>query len=144
MSAMDEISPSPAKRALIHRFLVANGSQAKIDSGTFLDHLAFPGGPLTGLLPEQVSLQEFFTGPMGALKQAYESHRDIWQEEYESHVDAMFGEEELLQVVDFLESPSGRLYLDASWRMDAYIETNTEAVVEHIVAEARKSLKGGG
>ncbi len=141
---MTEDSPSPAKRALIGRYLAASGLQTRIDSGAFLDHLAFPGGPLTGLLPEQVSLRDFFTGPMGALKQAYEKHRDIWQEEYESHVDGMFGEDELLQVVNFLESPSGRLYLDAQWRMDAYIETNTEAVVEHIVAEAQASLRDGG
>ena len=141
---MDEESPSPAKRSLIRRYLAASGSQDMIDSGTFLDHLAGPGGPLSDLLPAKASLEDHFALPLKALKQAYQKHREIWQEEYESHVDGMFEEDELSQVVDFLESPSGRRYLDARWRMDAYIETNTEAVVEHIVAEAREVLKGGG
>ena len=141
---MDENPSSPAKRALIRRFLAASGSQAMIDSGSFLDRLAMPGGVLSGATPGEQSLQDYVMGPLVALKQAYQKHRGVWQQEYEAQVDGMFGDEELSLIVDFLESPPGRRYLDARWRMDAYIETNTEQLVEQIVSEAQVILRGGG
>ena len=64
----------------------------------------------------------------------------IWQEEYESHINWEFAESELAQVVAFLEAPVGQHFLDGRWRMDAYISTNTEELVEQIVEEAESAI----
>lgn len=134
--------PSPSKLALIRRFLVLNGTQAAIDSGSFLHRLAMPGGPLSGLRRGQITLHEALAGPIKAVTDAYERHRPVWQEEYESHVDGEFDETELASIVDFLESPAGGRFLYARELMDAYVETNTEHLLGEIVDEARATLVG--
>ena len=143
--AMIEQPPSPEKLALIRRFLVANGTQAEIDSGRLLQRFALPGSPLSmaavGAVAE-ITFQQSFELPMNALLKAYEKHRATWQEEYETHVNWEFDEEELAIIVAFLESAVGEHFLEGRWRMGAYVGTNTEALIEQIVAEAQAALNG--
>jgi hypothetical protein len=133
--------PSPSKLDLIRRFLRATGIQGRIDRGSFLEQFAIPGGPVfgsaaTGGLTLGRSLEVGFA----ALRSTYEAHRHIWQEEYESHAHWEFTEEELTQIVAFLEGPVGQHFLEGRWRMDAYIGTNTEELIEQIVREAQESV----
>lgn len=86
------------------------------------------------------SLTGGFEKRMAALKKAYEKHRTTYQQAYENHVNWEFTEDELTQIVDFLERPVGKHYLDGRWRMEAYVGTDTEGLEEQIVAEARASL----
>lgn len=142
-SAMIEEPANEKKLALIRRFLVANGNQAEIDSGSFLQRLALPGGALSMAAvnaSKEVTFEEAFQLPMNALLKAYEPHRKTWQQEYETHVNWEFEEEELLTIVEFLESASGAHFLEGRWRMGAYIGTNTEGLIEQIVAEAETAL----
>ena len=74
------------------------------------------------------------------MRLAYEPHRLSWQEEYESHINWEFTEAELDEIVPFLEGPSGQHFLEARWRMDAYIGTNTEHLVERIISAAAATL----
>lgn len=145
-SAMIEEPPSPTKLALIRRFLIANGTQAAIDTGKFLERFAFPGSPLsivaTGRSAE-ITLAQAFQQPMKALMTAYEKYRSTWQDEYETHVNWEFGEEELSLIVGFLEGASGQHFLEGRWRMDAYVGANTEGLVEQIIAEAETALREG-
>ena len=142
---MIEEPPSVAKLALIRRFLVANGTQAEIDSGSFLQRFALPGNALSAAASETrpVTLREAFELPMAALLTAYEKHRATWQEEYESHVNWEFETEELSSIVAFLESPAGEHFLEGRWRMGAYVGTNTEELVEQIIGEAETALRAG-
>jgi len=132
-SAMIEEPPSPSKQALICRFLEASGIQHAIDSGTFVQRLALPGGPLVGS-----GLN--FGANLEAVARAYAKHRAVWQDEYERHANWEFTEEELRGIVGFLESDIGKHFLEGRWRMDAYVATNTEHLLEDIVADAQASL----
>lgn len=143
-SAMIAEPPSPAKLGLIRRFLVANGTQAEIDSGSFLQRYAMPGSELFRIAASasgEVTFREAFELPMNALLKAYEQHRATWQDEYETHLNWEFNEEELSSIVSFLESPAGKHFLEGSWRMNAYINTNTEDLIEQIIAEAEANLR---
>jgi hypothetical protein len=141
---MVEGPPSPAKLALIRRFLIANGPQAEIDSGNFLQRLALPGSPLSKAAaegPGEITFGQAFELPWNALLKAYEKHRGTWQDEYERHVNWEFDEEELSLIVGFLESPAGEHFLEGRWRMGAYVGTNTEELLEQIIAEAEATLR---
>jgi hypothetical protein len=73
-SGMIAEPPSATKLALIRRFLVANGTQAEIDSGSFLQRFAFPGSPLAVLAAtssRDITSRETFEMPMKALLKAY-------------------------------------------------------------------------
>jgi hypothetical protein len=129
--------PSPAKRELIRRFLRATGIQRQIDSGSFLERHAMPGTPLFARHGgDGATFGEAAHAALSALRAAYEKHRPVWQEEYERHANWEFTEEELERIVRFLEGQAGQHFLEGRWRMDAYIGTNTEALVEEIVREA--------
>ncbi|MCR5871939.1 MULTISPECIES: DUF2059 domain-containing protein [unclassified Sphingomonas] len=138
-----ETPPSATKLALIKRFLKAIGRQHQLDSGSFLERYAIPGGVMwpvkAGALPAE-DLLGGFERRMSALKKAYERHRSTYQKAYEDHVNWEFTEDELVKIVDFLESPVGQHYLDGRWRMEAYTDTNTEDLEQEIVAEAQASL----
>ncbi len=145
-SAMSAEPPSPTKLALIRRFLIADGTQAEIDTGKFLQRFAFPGSPLSMLVigtSAETTFAQAFELPMQALMTAYEKHRPTWQEEYETHVNWEFEEEELSQIVGFLEGATGHHFLEGRWRMGAYVGTNTEGLVEQIIAEAEIALRKG-
>lgn len=133
-SAQIDEPPSAAKTALIIRFMAASGIQARINGGTFLERYALGGSPL--LTAAGASVIDTFN----ALRVAYEPHRLTWQEEYESHVNWEFTEAELEEIVRFLEGPSGEHFLEARGRMDAYIGTNTEHLVEQIISAAAAAL----
>ena len=142
-SAQIEEPPSPSKRDLIKRFLRAVGRQDELDTGSFLERHAMPGGamwqvPAEGQLSE--SLMDGFTRRRAALVEAYERHRADYQEEYESHVNWEFTEYELREIVGFLEQPAGKHFLEGRWRMDAYVGTNTEEMEEQIVRDAIAAL----
>jgi len=137
---------SPSKLALIRRFLIANGTQAEIDAGSFLQRFAMPGSPLSMVaasIPGEITFAQAFDLPMKALLAAYEQHRHVWQEEYETHVNWEFDEQELSVIVAFLEGTAGQHFLEGRWRMGAYVGTNTEDLVEQIVADAEAVLREG-
>jgi hypothetical protein len=145
-SAMVEESPSPSKLALIRRFLIANGTQVEIDSGGFLQRFALPGSPLAMVAAGasgEITFQQSFELPMKALLAAYGQHRSTWQAEYERHVNWEFEEQELSLIVSFLESVTGQHFLEGRWRMGAYVGTNTEDLIEQIVADAEVALRKG-
>jgi hypothetical protein len=75
-----------------------------------------------------------------ALLNAYARHREEYQQEYEGHVNWEFAEDELRDIVHFLERPAGRHFLDGRWRMEAYVGTNTKKIEEQIVKEAVAAL----
>ncbi|MBB5712194.1 DUF2059 domain-containing protein [Sphingomonas xinjiangensis] len=142
-SAMTETPASASKRALIRRFLRAVGRQEQLDSGSFLERYAIPGGVMWPIKPGSQPMEDLrggFERRMSALKRAYEKHRTAYQQAYDDHVNWEFTEKELAVIVAFLESPAGRHYLDGRWRMEAYTDTNTEDVEQGIVAEAQASL----
>ncbi len=144
-SAMIEVPPIAAKLALVRRFLVANGNQAEIDCGSFLQQFAMPGGHLSMVAAStsgEITFRQAFELPMNALLKSYERHKATWQQEYETHVNWEFNEEELSLIVDFLESPAGQHFLEGRRRMEAYIGTNTEGLIEQIIAEAEAALRG--
>jgi len=133
-SAQIDEPPSAAKAALITRFMAASGIQARINGGSFLERYALGASPL--LTAAGASISE----TLDALRLAYEPHRLTWQGEYEGHVNWEFTETELEEIVRFLEGPSGQHFLEARWRMDAYIGTNTEHLVEQIISAAAAAL----
>ncbi|WP_448140630.1 DUF2059 domain-containing protein [Sphingopyxis fribergensis] len=132
--------PSAEKLDLIHRFMKSSGLQDRIDSGSFLERYAFI--PELGWTQgtenthQNKTLIEQWTGPIDALKAAYEKYRPQYQEAYEGHINWEFTEEELRGIVNFLESPLGKHYLDGSWRMEAYTGTNMEETEEVLVTKA--------
>ena len=142
-SAQIDTPPSQSKQDLIRRFLRAIGLQDQLDTGSFLERYAMPGGPMwevsTGEAPIG-SLNGGFEERMTALKNAYAKHRTEYQQEYEDHVNWEFTEAELTEIVSFLERPVGRHFLEGRWRMGAYVGTNTEELEEQIVREAMASL----
>ncbi len=131
--------PSPTKLELIRRLLKAAGIQERIDTGSFVDHLAIQLMPKAA--GDGVTFKAATDAAFAAVRGAYAKHRDVWQEEYESHVNWEFTEEELQQIVEFLEAPVGQRFLEGRWRMDAYIGTNTEELTEQIFWEAEESLR---
>ncbi len=74
---------------------------------------------------------------------AYDKHRHTWQDEYETHVNWEFEEEELSLIVAFLESAVGQHFLEGRWRMGAYVGSNTEDLVEQVLADAEAVLREG-
>lgn len=135
--------PSSSKLALIRRYLRAIGRQDALDSGSFLERYALPGGPMWSVstgAPISDSLGDGFYKRMAALKAAYAKHRVTFQQAYEDHVNWEFTEAELGEIVAFLESATGQHYLDGRGRMDAYVGTDTEDLVDQIVKEAMASL----
>lgn len=141
---MIEEPPSPAKLELIRRYQRLTGMQRQIDRGSFLERFAIPGGPLTEAVSSRggtVTLRDMFELPMAALRRAYEPHRHVWQEEYERHLNWEYTEDELRQIVAFLESDVGQHFLTGEWRMSAYVGTNTEELLEQIVRQAEAELR---
>lgn len=139
-STQETSPPSAEKLALIHRFMKASGLQHQIDTGSFLERYAFTPevgwAQNTENAPRNGALIDPWTGPIDALKVAYEKYRPQYQEAYESHINWEFTEEELRGIVSFLESPLGAHYLDGSWRMKAYTGTNMEETEELLVRQA--------
>ncbi|MGZ2410915.1 hypothetical protein ACUXST_000312 [Sphingomonas sp. F9_3S_D5_B_2] len=135
--------PSPAKLLLIRRFLRAIGLQQQLDSGSFLERYAIPGGAMWQVLNGQAQVETFkggFDKRMTALRSAYAKHRAEYQQAYEDHVNWEFTEAELAEIDGFLERPVGKHFLDGRWRMEAYVGTNTEELEAQIVKEAVASL----
>lgn len=142
-AAQIEAPPNAAKLLLIRRFLRVIGRQDQLDTGSFLERYAIPGGsmwPVQSGSQLTESLMGGFELRMAALKKAYAKHRSEYQRAYESHVNWEFTEEELTEIVTFLERPAGKHYLDGRWRMEAYVGTDTENLEGQIVAEAQASL----
>lgn len=139
-SAQESSPPSAEKLVLILRFMKVSGLQSRIDTGSFLERYAFipelGWAQGTENAPRNSSVIEQWTGPIDALKAAYEKYRPQYQEAYESHINWEFTEEELRGIVSFLESPLGEHYLDGTWRMDAYTGTNMEETEELLVRQA--------
>lgn len=140
-SAQISEPPSASKLDLIRRFLKAAGIQNRIDSGSILDRYAFIGGAVFNAAAQGgATIGEAVALAMDALRTAYAPHRHVWQEEYESHLNWEFTEEELREIVGFLEKAVGQHFLEGRWRMDAYIGTNTEDLIEQIASEAEATL----
>ena len=133
---MNSASPSAAKAQLIRDFLRLTGIQRKIDDGGFFDKFCIPGGAVFMALPGDVLYGEAFTVAKAAISAAYEEHRSVWQDEYDSHVNWEFDEGELGEIVAFLSSPAGKHYQEGLWRMGAYIGTNTEHLIDEILQKA--------
>lgn len=143
-AAQIEEPPSPSKLDLIRRFLRATAIQQDIDEGSFLGRFAVPGGLVyQSAAKGDVTFRDATEAAFSALRSAYEAQRHVWQEEYESHVNWEFTEQELEQIVAFLEDPVGQHFLEGRWRMDAYIGTNTEDLIDQIVAEAQAAVARG-
>jgi hypothetical protein len=142
-SAQIDAPPSPSKQLLIRRFLRAIGRQDQLDTGSFLERYAIPGGPMWQVSNGQVlteTLKGGFEKRMTALTNAYAKHRAEYQEAYENHLNWEFTEADLAQIVAFLEGPVGKHFLDGRWRMEAYVGTDTEELEQRIVKEAMASL----
>jgi hypothetical protein len=117
--------------------------QDQLDSGSFLDRYAVPGGPLwKAKSGENLTelLGEGFRIRSEALKSAYAKRRVIYQQAYEDHLNWEFTEAELGEIVGFLSKPAGQHYLDGRWRMEAYTNTNTEDLEAEIVSETASTL----
>ncbi len=138
-SAQIDEPPIPSKLLFIRRYLRAIGRQEQLDTGSFLDRYAIPGGPRWQLSNGQVLTESLSGGlkkRMAALTNVYAKHRAEYQQAYEHHVNWEFTEAELVEIVGFLERPVGKHFLDGRWRMEAYVETNVEEMEEQIVKEA--------
>ncbi|MEO6359983.1 MAG: DUF2059 domain-containing protein [Sphingomicrobium sp.] len=90
------------------------------------------------VVPE--SLKGGFEKRMAALTNAYAKHRAEYQQAFEDHVNWEFTEDELTEIVGFLERPVGKHFLDGRWRMEAYVGTNTEELEAQIVKDAMANL----
>ena len=138
--------PSATKLRLIKRYLELLGVQRQIDGGSFLERYALPGGPMwqvpsaKGAAAKPETLLGGFEARMTALKAAYAKYRTAYQAAYENHVNWEFTEQELTDIVGFLERPVGKHFLDGRWRMEAYVGTDTEEMEERIVKEAQTKL----
>ncbi len=120
------------------------GLQDRLDTGSFLERYAVPGGPMWAVTPAEAITENFADGfkvRVDALKAAYAKRRATYQRSYETHLNWEFTEAELNEINTFLGKPVGRHYLDGRWRMEAYTRTNTEDIEEDIVKEALASLK---
>ncbi len=135
--------PSPTKLKLIKQFMNLIGLQQQIDSGSFLEHYALPGGPMWAATPTEGNIENFsqvFKKKLDALKAAYVTRRPKYQQAYEEHLNWEFTEAELKVIVKFLSTPVGKHYLDGRWRMEAYTNTNTEDMEAEIVNDAVASI----
>jgi len=142
-SARIDEPPSPSKLLLIRRFLRAIGRQDQLDTGSFLERYAVPGGSMWQTANGEgvtESLEAGFEKRMTALTNVYTKYRAEYQQAYEDHVNWEFTEAELAEIVGFLERPAGKHFLDGRWRMEAYVGTNTEELEEQIVNEAMANL----
>ncbi|WP_312487290.1 hypothetical protein [Sphingomonas sp.] len=143
LAAQIEAPASASKLALIKRFLRAIGRQQQLDSGSFLERYAIPGGAMWPIEPGTQLKEDWLSGferRMSALKTAYAKRKTFYQQAYKDHVNWEFTEQELTEIVTFLESSAGRHYIDGRWRMEAYTDSNTEDVEQAIVAEALASF----
>lgn len=143
-SAQINQPPSTAKLKLIKQFLQLIGLQDRLDTGSFLERYALPGGPMWAVTPSESNTENLGGGiklRFDALKAAYAKRRSAFQQAYEDHLNWEFTESELNDIVTFLGSPVGKHYLDGRWRMEAYAGTNTEDMEANIVKEALASLK---
>lgn len=136
--------PSPAKLRLIQQFMQLTGLQRRLDTGSFLERYALPGGPMwqpsaTGS-QDLATFRQLLETRIAALNRAYARHRATYQREYEHHINWEFTEAELEEIVAFLSRPAGQHYLGGSWRMEAYVGTNVEELEEQIVREAMASI----
>jgi hypothetical protein len=135
--------PSRSKQLLIKQFLTLIGLQDKLDTGSFLDRYAMPGGPLWKAKSGESlteSIGDGFKIRSEALKAAYAKRKAIYQQAYEDHLNWEFTEAELQQIVAFLSKPAGQHYLHGRWRMEAYTNTNTEDMEAEIISEAASTL----
>lgn len=121
------------------------GIQSRLDSGNFLERYVSVlelGWHEDGAEnPNEFNLLDSLTGAIEALRTAYEKYRPVYQSEYEQHLNWEFTEDELRQMIAFFDSPVGKHYLDATWRMEAYIGTNMEETEQALVAEAVHSYR---
>jgi hypothetical protein len=141
-SAQNQAPPTETKRVLIQRFMKVSGLQDKLDSGSFLERYALRPEIGWHKAGTTTNLMEAITGPIEALKSAYQKYRLDYQEAYEDHINWEFTEHELSLIVDFLDSPTGRHYLDGTWRMEAYTGTNMEDTEAALVNEAVAAYNG--
>ncbi|GAA4010369.1 hypothetical protein GCM10022280_04470 [Sphingomonas swuensis] len=142
-SAQIGVPASPSKLLLVRRFLRAIGLQQQLDSGSFLERYAVPGGPMWQVTSGQdmrEGLKSGFEKRMAALTNAYSKHRKEYQQAYEDHVNWEFTEAELAEIVGFLERPVGKHFLDGRWRMEAYVGTETEQMEEQLLKDAMANL----
>lgn len=120
--------------------MTSSGLQDRIDTGIFLEKYATVSEIEWGSNTENASENEPFLqqleGTTNALKSVYEKYRPQYQEAYEDHINWEFTEEELREIVNFLESPLGTHYLEGSWRMEAYTGTTMEETEALIVRQA--------
>ena len=128
--------PSPSKARLIGEFLRLSGIQRQIDEAGFFDRFCGPGGAVFEVLPPDTLYGQASETARNAVRTAYEPHRCTWQREYNDHMNWEFEESELEEIVSFLGSPAGQHYREGTLRMNAYIATNTEDLVEQVVREA--------
>lgn len=143
-SAQISKPPSPTKLKLIRQFLQRIGLQERLDTGSFLERHALPGGSMWAVTPGEAiteSLLDGFKIRFAALKAAYAKRRAAFQQAYEDHLNWQFTETELDEIVTFLSKPVGQHYLEGRWRMEAYSSTNTEDMEQEIVDEAVAGLK---
>jgi hypothetical protein len=144
-SARIDSPPTEEKLELIRRFMRAADIQSRLDSGSFLERYAFVpelGWNESGAENRSVTnVLETFTGRVEALEAVYEKYRPVYQSEYEQHLNWEFTEEELRQMIGFLESSVGQHYLDGSWRMEAYVSTNMEETEQALVTEAVQAYR---
>ncbi len=134
---MNSEPPSTAKLELIREFLKLTGIQGKIDEGGFFGAHCRPGGLVFSAIPEGTRHRDAFKVARHAVMQAYEPHRPVWQEEYETHINWEFNSDELEEIVTFLGSRAGKHYQEGLWRMNAYISTNTEELAGKIIEDAK-------
>ncbi len=142
-SAQIDEAPSPSKLLLIRRFLRAIGRQDQLDTGSFLERYAVPGGPMWPVSNGAALSENLLDGikkRMAALTKAYAIHQGEYQQAYEDHINWEFTEAELAEIVNFLERPVGKHFLDGRWRMEAYVGTDTEESDEKIIKEAMTGL----
>jgi len=136
--------PNPSKLHLIRRFMQLTGLQRRLDTGSFLERYAIPGGPMwqspRAGSQDGVTFLQLLERRIAALDRAYARHRATYQRDYENHINWEFTEAELEEIVAFLSRPAGQHYLDGSWRMEAYVGTSVEELEEQIVREAVSSM----
>ena len=139
-SKRDISPPSAEKLTLIQKFMNSSGLQDRIDTGIFLEKYAFLPEIEWGSNTENASENEPFLHQLKvttyALKSVYEKYRPQYQEAFEDHINWEFTEEELRAIVNFIESPLGKHYLDGSQRMEAYTGTTMEETEALIVRQA--------
>ncbi|MBO9671583.1 MAG: DUF2059 domain-containing protein [Sphingobium sp.] len=124
--------------------MAASGLQADLDRGERVQRFGWIGQPVfVAAARDGVTISEACERASEALCAAYASRRSLWQQEYERHLNWEYTEGELAQIVAFLESPAGQHYLECERRMNAYIGTSAEHLIEQIVLEAEEAVRCG-